>query len=853
MPMTGLGETPHALEAARLVRESPAGLSETAAGQAAVFASLYEHLEDTAIVFDDEWRYLYINPTATAGLRTLGREPTQLIGRFLFEEFPEIIGTRFDTGLREAVAAGRAAVYDEYLAIADRWFETRSVPFPGGIVSFSRDVTDRHIANERSERLFQLASLLSEAVTPEAVADVIFDQGMLAIGAQAGSLALLRDSQRSGMADAVAGAEFEVVRTRGYPPELERAYRVFPLQPGRPASDAALTKRPVLIASRVEWNAHSTLHDKRVDEMGYDAFAAVPIMSGERAFGTLSFSFTKANVFNEATRTFLETLGQLCGQALERARAFAAERRERERNETILGAITDAFVAFDESFRFTYANKRAQAALDRTSEQLIGKVLWDVFPIALTSPLQETLTTAMRERRATGRSGFSPVTGSMIDGHAYPIDDGIVFLFHDITMERRAQDATAFLAEASRVLSGSIDYKETLRNVAKAAVPRLGDWCAVDIVRDPLAEAWPPDLDRLTVVHSDPDLVDLGVALRSEYPEDWSAETGLPFVLRTGKPFFVPRITDEMLAGAARDDRHRELLRRLGFTAVILVPLVARGRTLGALTLAASESRRSYDEHDLALAEDLGSRAGIAVDNARLLRDAETANAAKMEFLRNVSHELRQPLNGIGGFLELLELELRGPINPQQREDLARIRRNQQHLLMLINDLLAFARLEAGQLVVVREPIAMDATLRSLDAMILPQMVQKEVDYIYEGCDPLLTAIGDSDRIVQICLNLLTNAARATDRGGRVSLTCKRIGDAVVVTVSDTGVGIPTDKMATIFEPFTQLGRALNQPREGAGLGLSISRGLAEAMGGALTVTSEPGRGSDFVLKLPAA
>jgi signal transduction histidine kinase len=294
-------------------------------------------------------------------------------------------------------------------------------------------------------------------------------------------------------------------------------------------------------------------------------------------------------------------------------------------------------------------------------------------------------------------------------------------------------------------------------------------------------------------------------------------------------------------------------MRALQFNSIMVVPIMARGRVLGSLTLCMTESGRRYVDADLALAEDLARRAGTAIDNARLLHDAETANATKTEFLRTISHELRQPLNATVSFLQLWELGLRGPLTQEQRDDLIRVQRNQRHLMSLIEDLLSFTRLEAGRLEVERDQVVMDDALQSLEAMVAPQMAARGLSFTYQPCDPELVAMADRDRTVQICLNLLTNAMRATPRGGRIHMECLSSGETISVIIADTGVGIPADKLESIFSPFTQLGRALNQPKEGAGLGLAISRGLAEAMGGTLTATSAIGVGSTFVLELPRA
>jgi signal transduction histidine kinase len=266
-----------------------------------------------------------------------------------------------------------------------------------------------------------------------------------------------------------------------------------------------------------------------------------------------------------------------------------------------------------------------------------------------------------------------------------------------------------------------------------------------------------------------------------------------------------------------------------------------------------SESERRFNDADLQLAVDLGQRAGVAVDNARLLRDAAEANAAKTGFLRTVSHELRQPLNAMRGYIDLWLLGLRGEISPALREDIDRLSRNQEHLSVLIEDLLSFTRLDAGQLEVNHDVVSMAALFTALEGMVRPQMKSRGLAFVLEPREPNVRAMGDEDRIIQVCLNLLTNAMRATPAGGQVTLSCRTHDSAVDVIVADTGVGIPTDKLEAIFDPFTQLGRSLNAPKEGAGLGLAISRGLAEVMDGTLEVDSTPGEGSRFTLRLARA
>jgi signal transduction histidine kinase len=217
-----------------------------------------------------------------------------------------------------------------------------------------------------------------------------------------------------------------------------------------------------------------------------------------------------------------------------------------------------------------------------------------------------------------------------------------------------------------------------------------------------------------------------------------------------------------------------------------------------------------------------------------------------------MSHELRTPLNAIGGYTDLLSMGISGPVTPQQVEHLGRIKRSQEHLLGIINDILNFSRIEAGQLHYDMDSVSLHDVIETVVTMITPQAQSKGIHLVDAGCRLDARAWADRAKVDQIILNLVSNAVKFTAAGGTIALSCQPLGeDHVVTSVRDTGTGIPADQLESIFEPFVQVGRTLTAGREGAGLGLAISRDLARAMGGDITVTSTIDVGSEFRLTLP--
>jgi PAS domain S-box-containing protein len=240
-----------------------------------------------------------------------------------------------------------------------------------------------------------------------------------------------------------------------------------------------------------------------------------------------------------------------------------------------------------------------------------------------------------------------------------------------------------------------------------------------------------------------------------------------------------------------------------------------------------------------------------AMEDARRVAAAEAASRARFEFLTSMSHELRTPLNAIGGYAELLALGVHGPVTPEQARDLDRIAASQRHLLSIINDILNYSRIEAGQLAYEIGPVPLESTMESVADMVQPQAMRRGVDLGHVVSAGPVVARADRTRVEQILLNLLSNAVKFTPEGGRIMAECRVQDGRALAIVRDTGTGIPAEQQEAIFEPFVQLGRSLSSGHEGTGLGLAISRDLARGMGGDLSVESTVGEGSTFTLSLP--
>jgi PAS domain S-box-containing protein len=418
------------------------------------------------------------------------------------------------------------------------------------------------------------------------------------------------------------------------------------------------------------------------------------------------------------------------------------------------------------------------------------------------------------------------------------------------TRAESAERRATLLSESSAALSASLDSATTLRTVSRLVVPRFADWCIVDLVtRD-------NTLERVAVSAAGPDTEALLSELQ-RYAPDWSSSQPAAEVLRSRKTLIIPEVTEETLVSTARDARHLAVMRRLRPHSAIAVPMVARQRTIGAITLVRTTPGSAYDAADVAMAEELGRRAALAVDNATLYSEAdlartqaESANRAKDEFLAVLSHELRTPMNAVYGWARMLQMgQIDAGTTPRALDAIVR---NAHVQLQLIDDLLDVSRIISGKMRLDIRPVDIHRVLEAALDAVRPAADAKGVR-LQTLLDPSAGPVnGDPDRLQQVVWNLLINAVKFTPKDGRIQLSLQRVNSHLEIVVRDTGAGIRPELLPVIFDRFKQGESGSTRNQGGLGIGLALVRHLVELHGGSVTAESPgEGQGSTFRVKLP--
>lgn len=684
-------------------------------------------------------------------------------------------------------------------------------------------------ALDRLSRLQRVTAALSEALTPQQVAGAVVSHGIAALDAQAGRISLLQPDERS----------VEVMGFSGY----TSVQSPFHLDEPLPTSEVLRTGKPVFIANNAEVLARFPRDREVAQPVVEGALASAPLIVEGRVQGAMTLAFSQDREFEPDDRELVIALARQCAQALERARLYALSlsvqadlRRSRDQLAAILGGIAEGVTVQDARGVLVYANEVAAKLSGYASvEGLLSDPGAPAQRFAMFDEAGEPLSVERLPGRRLLRGEpaeelevqFRNLESgewrwSIVD--ATPVNDAngqlqlVVNIFRDITERKRQTDATEFLAAASTVLGSTFDIESTLQRVAELAVRQIADRCGIDLVEGP------------------------------------------------GRTRRVAFAAVEPEAGPARSE--------------LSVKAVARGETVGVITLATSASGRRYDQVDVAIADDLARRAALAIDNARLFRETQeqldhqaALNTAlretieqrdqallelqgvlrtRDEFLAWISHDLRSPLSSIKGTAQLL---LRR-IDRAGTSDVGRIRDGLRRLDLtasraggLVDELLDLARLQMGR------PLELETEPTNLvglasDAIAEYQQTTERHTLHLESSEPELIGTWDARRLGRVLSNLLDNAIKYSPSGGPIRVTVRREGARAVVAVADQGLGIPPHEHERIFGRFQ---RASNvAPRiGGSGLGLASSKHIVESHGGTIDVVSEEGSGATFIVRLP--
>ena len=418
----------------------------------------------------------------------------------------------------------------------------------------------------------------------------------------------------------------------------------------------------------------------------------------------------------------------------------------------------------------------------------------------------------------------------------------VVTTIIDRTRRKNRDDKLRFMIESAKILSLTADFRQRLIEKAKLTVPSLADWCAIDILTDD------DEVERIAVIHQDPKRIEFIHELERKYPPDKHAPDSIYNVIKHQRPQHIPKIAEEMIAAAPISEEQRDAIRKLNLSSIIVIPISARGRGLGAMTLAYAESGRTYSEEDYHFFQEFAYHVGVVLDSARLFREVERRDKAKDLFLASLSHELRNPLAPIKSSIELLKFK---ELLPEVRDELNVIEHQFDHMSRLLNDLLDVSRFTSSKITVSLRPVDLkklvERALRATDALLRTADITLHVSTPSTS----LSVRADETRLEQAIVNLMSNAAKFTPAGGSIWVDVEKSEDDVRIKVRDSGAGIAAEDLPNIFEMYYQSRRASNV-NSGLGIGLLLVKEIVALHGGMVEAHSEGiGRGSEFVITIP--
>ncbi len=788
-------------------------------------ALILESITDAFLAVDRDWHVTYMNRQAEP---LLEKSRDQVLGRNLWEIFPEAVHSPFYQYYHQAVATGQTVIFESFYPPLRRWFSVHAYPSEAGLAVYFTDSTERR---EREERL--RASETNFRVLAEAIPQLVwftsssgvteyFNQHWYTFtGTTAeqnlgrGWIEVLHPDDRPRTL-----AAWQQAVDSGQPYDIEYrirradgAYRWFlaralPLQ----RDDGSISR----------WFGTCTdIHDTR--QLQDDLRVSESRFRRLFESGIIGILVTDlAGSIHEANDAFLDMVGysrhevatgQMQWTAITPPEWVQADQRSVEELEQ-LGVCVP--------FEKEYWRKDGQRV-----PVLVGVALLDA-----TKGLCIAYILDMSARKQAERER-----------------DALLARERAARLEaEEAQRRIAFLAESSKILATSLDYRTTLRAIVRLAVPQLADWSIVDLInRD-------GSINRVEVAHADPVKEPVFAEYQAKYPPRRETNPQLRQVLETGQALLVASVEPVTLNEITQDDHRQQMLRTLALRSFIIVPLRTHDDVVGALSFAYShDSGRNYTPHDVALFEELANRAALAIDNANLYHAAQEAVRVRDSFLSVAAHELKTPLTTLYGQAQLLERRLpREGVSERNQQSVRSMIEQVKRLNEMIEALLDISRLESGQLAVDQSPVDMAVIVQqAVDEMQLTLSPRHSL--FCEGCNAPLTVLGDAMRLTQVFRNLLQNAVKYSPNGGNVWVQLSSNEREVCATVSDEGIGIPQESLPELFRQFHRVQNEATKRIQGVGIGLFVVREIVTLHGGSINVESVEGHGSTFTVCLPRA
>ena len=586
---------------------------------------------------------------------------------------------------------------------------------------------------------------------------------------------------------------------------------------------------------------------------------AFPITGRDDIFGVMEFFSVEPRPPDAELLELVATIGHISGEFIERRRAFKAARASEARKGAILAAALDCIITIDHVGLVTEWNPAAEATFGYRRDEAIGR---EMAELIIPPALRDRHRAGLRHYLATGEG---PIIGRRIelvairaDGGELPIELTITAIptdgppmftgfVRDIAERKRAEDAQSFLALASQELGASLDYETTLANVARLAVPRIADWCSINLLDEQGA------LERVAGLHINPVKQAALDDVRRRVPPDLPAVENIMPAGAPNQSLLLADVTDADLRRFARSDEQLQVYRQIGFRSAMVMPLRAGERPLGVIIFATDESQRRYGRDDLLLAEDLAGRIAVAIDNARLYRQVQASVHLRDEFLSVAAHELKTPVTAVAGYAQVLDRRMLRDqtASPRDRRAVKVIVEQAERLNRLIVALLDLSRIQTGSLALDRQPVDLCAMVARVAEELQPSLDRHTLQTICG--DTGLIVDGDELRLEQVLQNLLQNAIKYSPTGGPITVEVSRRDRSAALTVRDHGIGIPEAARAHLFERFYRASNVDGRQISGLGIGLFVVHEVVTAHGGAIEVRSEEGQGSAFTVLLPLA